>query len=133
MGKPANNMFFLSQRPYLVTGSLRDQLLYPNPSPTAIANASKADESVARKASRNCPMIRDIDIKDTLQKVELGYLLDRYSLDTVINWEDTLSGGEKQRIAMARLLCHKPKYAILDECTSAVSADGEQKLYEILA
>ena len=50
-------------------------------------------------------------------------------LEQEINWEETLSFGEKQRLAIARLIYHKPRYAILDECTSGVSSAMERRLY----
>ena len=55
-----------------------------------------------------------------LQQVQLDYLVERESFDSVQDWQEVLSGGEKQRVALARLFYHKPQFAILDECTSAV-------------
>lgn len=60
-------------------------------------------------------------------KVDLEYLLDRYPSETEVNWGDELSLGEQQRLGMARLFYHKPKFAILDECTSAVTTDMEER------
>lgn len=47
-------------------------------------------------------------------------------------WENTLSLGEQQRLALARLFYHLPKFACLDECTDAVSVDAERDLYKTL-
>ena len=49
------------------------------------------------------------------------------TLNTVQNWEDILSGGEQQRLGIARLLYHSPDYAIMDECTSSLDVDTESK------
>lgn len=51
--------------------------------------------------------------------VDLNNMLERFNLDTVAKWQSLLSGGEKQRIVIARLYYHKPKFGILDECVSS--------------
>jgi len=110
----ADQIFYIPQRPYLPNGTLRDQLIYPDTLAQFKAKG-KTDE----------------DLMTLLDDVILGKLVKReggWSSDN--DWNDVLSGGEKQRVAMARLLYHKPKYAILDECTSAVSIDVEQHLYD---
>jgi len=74
--------------------------------------------------------VNDETIKSYLKEVDILYLVEREGgLDAVNDWNDVLSGGEKQRMAMARLYYHKPQFAILDDCTSAVSVDIEAKLY----
>lgn len=117
MSKPSmEEMFYVPQRPYLPLGTLRDQLIYP---------MAGEDFAVSGRTDR--------DLDELLKIVHLEYLQSREGsagLDAVRDWNDVLSGGEKQRIAMARLFFHRPQFAILDECTSAVSIDVEGLLYQ---
>ncbi|KAL8802114.1 MAG: hypothetical protein Q9200_006700 [Gallowayella weberi] len=110
----ADGIMVLPQRPYLSIGTLRDQVIYPN---------SEIDMRESGRTER--------DLKSVLEAVRLGYLPDREGgWDTRKEWKDVLSGGEKQRMAFARLLYHEPRFAMIDEGTSAVSSDVEGLLYE---
>jgi ATP-binding cassette subfamily D (ALD) protein 3 len=113
--RPASkDLFYVPQRPYLPLGNLREQLLYP------------LSEQEFHAQGRD-----DSELLQLLRTVHLEYLIDRAgAFDAIRDWQDVLSGGEKQRIAMARLFLHRPRFAILDECTSAVSIDVEARLYE---
>lgn len=109
------HLFYIPQRPYLAIGTLRDQVVYPH-----------------TKKDLDRLGVKDEDLLQLIDRVALGYLVSRFNggWDSVEDWWDVLSGGEKQRLAMARLFYHRPKFAVLDECTSAVSVDIEAKMYE---
>ncbi|XP_027334741.1 ABC transporter D family member 1-like isoform X1 [Abrus precatorius] len=102
-------IFYVPQRPYTAVGTLRDQLIYP----------LTADQEVEPLTDRG--------MVELLKNVDLDYLLDRYPPEKEVNWGEELSLGEQQRLGMARLFYHKPKFAILDECTSAVTTDMEER------
>ncbi|WOL12539.1 hypothetical protein Cni_G21306 [Canna indica] len=70
-------------------------------------------------------------LKSILEDVRLVYLLEREGWDATTNWEDVLSLGEQQRLGMARLFFHHPKYGVLDECTNATSVDVEEHLFRL--
>lgn len=77
--------------------------------------------------------VTDAMLYEILGEVRLTNLLENDgNWDQERVWNDTLSGGEKQRMAMGRLIYHKPTYAILDECTSSVSIDVEAHLYSYM-
>ena len=113
--KGQDGIMFLPQRPYLSVGTLRDQVIYPH------------TELDMRESGKS-----DADLQRVLDDARLGYLVAREGgWDTRKEWKDVLSGGEKQRMGFARLIYHEPRYAVLDEATSAVSADVEGYLYEL--
>jgi ATP-binding cassette subfamily D (ALD) long-chain fatty acid import protein len=74
--------------------------------------------------------VTDEDLRNILSVVQVSYIVDAYGgFDSERDWKDVLAGGDKQRVAMARLFYHRPRYAILDECTSSVSMDIERIMY----
>ena len=106
-----SSMLFLPQRPYMILGTLRQQLLYPN-------------------SNRE---VSETELHQILQLVNLADLPERVSgFDTELDWGNVLSVGEQQRLAFARLLISKPRYAILDEATSALDLKNEELLYKKL-
>ena len=106
-----DHMLFLPQKPYMIMGSLRDQLLYPN-------------------TTQN---VDDVALKEVLKQVNLADLDERFGgFDAVEDWGDVLSLGEQQRLTFARILLNKPDFAILDEATSALDLANEAKLYDHL-
>ncbi|PSR16958.1 ABC transporter ATP-binding protein [filamentous cyanobacterium CCP3] len=106
-----DDILFLPQKPYMVLGTLRDQLLYPH----------------------TCQDVDDAALQTALEKVNLANLANRFGgFDAVEEWGDVLSLGEQQRLTFARILLNQPKFVILDEATSALDLANEAKLYDHL-
>jgi putative ATP-binding cassette transporter len=108
--RPAfDHLMFLPQRPYMVEGSLREQLLYPYPD-------RGVEDSVIRE------IVAEVNLSDVFDRVD-------DDLDRVVDWSNVLSLGEQQRIAFARLFLRRPEFAFLDEATSALDEANQEELY----
>nr|ACN35294.1 unknown [Zea mays] len=121
-------MFHVPQRPYTSLGTLRDQIIYPLSREEAKIKVLSLHRSGNNSSAS---MLLDDHLKTILENVRLVYLLEREGWDSTPNWEDVLSLGEQQRLGMARLFFHHPKFGILDECTNATSVDVEEHLYRL--
>jgi putative ATP-binding cassette transporter len=102
-------LMMLPQRPYIPIGSLRRAATYPDPS-----------DSRETK-----------EIAEAFKHVGLGHLVDK--IDDEAPWDQTLSGGEKQRLAFARIFLHNPDIIVLDEATAALDPESQDKLMELLS
>lgn len=111
-----SELFFVPQKPYLVVGSFRDQIIYP--------------DTVADMRLKG---LNDDDLHRIVADVLMTGPLEAHGgLDAVKEWSEVLSGGEKQRLGLARVFYQRPKFAILDECSSAINVEAEQVIFKRL-
>ena len=99
-------VFFVPQRPYITSGSLREQVLYPQEQLSDGGNVGH--------------------LQHIMELVGLGYLVEQHGWEACgVEWENILSGGEQQRLGLARVLYHRPAWAVMDESTSALDLELE--------
>jgi putative ATP-binding cassette transporter len=105
-------MFFVPQRPYIFQGTLRENLLYPDGERSAMMDADVD------------ALLTELDLKDVVTRFAGG-------LDEEAPWPDMLSGGEQQRLGLARMLLQRPAYAVCDESTSALDQPLEKRCMDM--
>ena len=94
--------------------------LYPDRHTAQSSDLSRAAESQSIE-----------EVAEAFRRVGLDHLIDR--IDDEAPWDQTLSGGEKQRLAFARIFLHNPDIIVLDEATAALDPNSQDKLMELLS
>ncbi|GAV52571.1 hypothetical protein ZYGR_0AG05620 [Zygosaccharomyces rouxii] len=135
------SIFYLPQKPYMGNmTTFREQIIYPDTvaqfEKRFHGNYSKGDKHLAKilstleledLISENMALVM-VNASDNGEGIN-SPVEPREAFDIRRNWSEELSIGVQQRLAMARMYYHRPKFAVLDECTSAVSPEMEQKMY----
>ncbi len=104
--RPDSRLFMLPQRPYIPAGTLRRAVSYPQPAETWTPE----------------------EIGAALDKVGLGQLKEK--IEDEAPWDQTLSGGEKQRLTFARLLLNAPDIIVMDEATAALDEKSQDRMMQ---
>lgn len=131
-----STVYYLPQRPYMSNKStFREQLIYPD---TLEDFIKKFDGSMGAGDQALLGILHVLELDDLINE-NLSIVMAKAnkkecsvedSFQLVRPWSEELTMGIQQRLAMARMYYHKPIFAVLDECTSAVSPEMEQKMYK---
>lgn len=101
-----SEMMFIPQKPYIPMGTSAEAASYP---------LETADEEILS------PLLVECGLSHLMEKT-----------DTEADWSHILSLGEQQKLAFVRVFLRKPKWVFLDEATSAMDEETEEKMYRLL-
>eukprot|EP00052_Salpingoeca_macrocollata_P020914 m.177623 g.177623 ORF g.177623 m.177623 type:complete len:671 (-) comp21397_c0_seq1:106-2118(-) len=143
---PSKDIMFLPQRPFVIQGSIFAQIHFPELDPSLhhlevrtwwselAHQPAELAQSLAKGAPQQPSETQLNKAMLALRMVGLAELAERAGGDLTSyldwNWNDVLSQGELQRLGFARLFYHQPKFAVLDEASSALDLDAERTMHE---
>ncbi len=121
---------YLPQDPFFIDGTLRENLVWDS--------SGRRDKSQGHAGNDGLQSggITDEEVMAVLEQVNAAHLVKRFrkGLDAfIVNWHTSFSGGECQRLALARVLLRRPSVLLLDEATSSLDAENETTVMEVLA